>query len=68
MLGRMQPLFFSTLSCVVLAALCGSCKTPRDASQTGQDGRSSRSGDIEINLVRDPNDCRETNWEILIYP
>lgn len=68
MLGRMRPLFFSTLSCVVLAALCGSCKTPRDAGQTADDGRSSRSGDIEINLVRDPNDSRETYWEILIYP
>lgn len=68
MLGRMRPLFCSTLSCVVLAALCGSCKTPRDAGQTADDGRSGRSGDIELDLVRDPNDSRETNWEILIFP
>lgn len=50
--------------CVLPLLAPAGCKAPKDWAEP----RPPESGDIEIWPQTDPNDSRESYWEILIYP
>lgn len=62
----MKLVVIARLSLCVLPLLCPSgCRAPKD---WGEPEREPESGDIEIWPQTDPNDARESYWEIQIWP
>ena len=49
---------------LLLAACASACRAPKDWAEP----REPQSGDITIGVQQDPNDARETNWDIQIFP